>query len=170
MKYSNKEYELDITNIRTYMGGIAELQSLLHIWPPMDQVENMGTKTTLIENLDFVAATKTKSKRPTTRPLNLQHAIPHAIVIKRTHSDCGQHVLFPGDELRNVEYLQSQMDIPGSMWFGQSYISTLREFGEWRVFIIGGRIIEIIHTKIHEETGLWKWQRAIRFWSLEELR
>jgi hypothetical protein len=168
--YRNSEYELDTTNIQSYLMGIEQLQSIVYIWPPPQHVERMGSKMPLMKNLDFIAATVTNTKRPVTRILDVNQQIPDSIVIKRTHSDSGNHVLFPGNPLINREYLLSQLNIPGAVWFGQSYIPTLRHLGEWRVFIIGGQIIDIAHTRIHHETGCWKWERATRFWSLEELR
>lgn len=160
---------MDTTNIHSYLRGIDQLQSIVYIWPPPQHVERMGSKITLANNLDFIAATATNTKRPITRILDVTQQIPDSIVVKRTHSDSGNHVLLPGNPLINQEYLLSQLNIPDAVWFGQSYVPTLRHLGEWRVFIIGGRIIDIVHTRIHQETGCWKWERATQFWSLEEL-
>jgi glutathione synthase/RimK-type ligase-like ATP-grasp enzyme len=143
---------------------------MVHTWPPWQHVDRMGSKIPLMQNLDFIASTVTKSKRPITEILDVTTSIPDSIVLKRTHSDCGNHVLFPGDPLINPTYLLSQLDIPGSRWLGQNFVPTLRKLGEWRVFIIGGQIVDVVHTRINHETGCWKWERTTRFWSLGELR
>lgn len=89
-------------------------------------------------------------------------------VIKRTHSDCGNHVLKPGNPRRYWDYL-AQHQIPGSVWFSQEYIKELDVLGEWRVFIIGGNIVYIVHTKRHKNGSTWKWEPVHSFYSLKEL-
>jgi hypothetical protein len=42
---------------------------------------------------------------------------------------------------RNWDYLRSQLDVPRSWWMAQSYVETLVKLGEWRSFVIGGRIV-----------------------------
>jgi hypothetical protein len=95
------------------------------------------------------------------------------MVLKRTHSDAAEHVLLPHDKAmqpkRNWEYLRSQMDIPGCQWMAQTYVETLKKRGEWRVFVIGGQIVYMLHTLRNREKKTWSWDVVRTYYSLEEL-
>jgi glutathione synthase/RimK-type ligase-like ATP-grasp enzyme len=95
--------------------------------------------------------------------------IHHNIVLKRSHSDSGQHVLMPNDTGRDWSSLTRQMDIPGCVWIGQTLVPQLKEIGEWRVFIIGGRIVYCVHTIYNDTKHTWKWEPVTDHYSLDEL-
>src|SRR5882762_6501095 len=121
----------------------------MYRWPPFDQASTIGSKWQLIENLELI--------HPST-------------MLKRTHSESSNHVIFPNDlEKRNWEYLNTHSEIPRCRWFAQSYIKSLKDLGEWRVILVGGSPVYTIHTQ--PGTGdQWKHRRAVSFWPLERLR
>lgn len=168
--YRDTAYNLTAENIKKFNKAMKALSKEVYIWPPPNQIETVGSKLTLINHLDMVAGRSTKTARPNTRLLLPDDRIPKQIVLKRTHSDSGEHVIFPGDNNRNWEHLRSQSNIPNCQWFGQTFISTLRTLGEWRVFFVGGRIIYVIHSVYNERKGSWKWERVHDYYSLDEFR
>jgi hypothetical protein len=146
-----------------------EIRRLVHVWPPQGQQNTIGSKWQLMQNLDTVAARSTFSARPSSRLLENGQPLPEGIVIKRTHSDAGRHVLLPENDHRSWEYLNANSEIPGCRWFGQTYVETLHRVGEWRVFIVGGRIVYTVHTVWNPLRQTWKWDIAREFHSLETL-
>jgi hypothetical protein len=138
------------------------------MWPPIEQIDGVGSKTELIRHLDSIAS-EMKTFRPRTKALIPGTQIPNDIVLKRTNSDSGEHVIFPNHPNRNWEYLSRQLEIPGCVWLGQAMVDTLRYFGEWRVIFVDGKIVCIVHTKYQERTGTWKMQGIHDFYSLKEL-
>jgi glutathione synthase/RimK-type ligase-like ATP-grasp enzyme len=139
------------------------------MWPPQEQVQ---TKWDMINKLDFVAARRTFSARPRTRPLVDGETISDRVVLKRTHSDMGQHVLLPRDkqDRRNWDYLRLSTDVPGCFWLAQTYINTLATLGEWRVFLIAGQIVYTVHTVYNQVKETWTWDVPTTYYSLDELR
>jgi hypothetical protein len=166
---SNNEYGLDKHNLDIYMSSHINLSRLVYMWPPLQQINSIGSKRQLIRHLDFTAS-KTSSLRPRTVILKDGDLIPNDAVIKRSHSDCGHHVLLVNDDGRNWESLNQHPKIPGAVWMAQAYVPTLRSLGEWRVFIVGGRAIYTVHTKYNEEKKTWTWEPVDDFYALEELR
>jgi hypothetical protein len=55
----------------------------------------------------------------------------------------------------------------GYRWIMQEYVSLLRQWGEWRVFMIGREVKAIVLTK-SEEKG-WSWNSANNILPLEDL-
>jgi hypothetical protein len=165
----NNAYGVDEANIKNYEIGIDKLQRLVYMWPPPDQMQSIASKLHLVQNLDRIAA-RMKTIRPITQQLVEGQPLTGDFVIKRTHSDSGQHVLLPGDPNRNWLYLRRNRDVPESCWFGQSMVATLRNTGEWRVIIMDGKIICTFHTKYNEEKKTWRSEVVNDFYSLTELR
>jgi hypothetical protein len=140
---------------------------MLFVWPPLMHLK-IGSKERLMEHLDLIAQTKTYTCRPQWRILEDGDELSSEDVLKRTHSDCGSHVLKPGNPLRNWDYLRRET-ILGSVWLSQEYIPHLHRLGEWRVLIIGGEIIHTVHTIYDEDEETWSWETARTFYSLREL-
>jgi hypothetical protein len=139
------------------------------MWPPQEQVQ---TKWDLIQKLDLVAARRTFSARPRTRPLIDGETLNSHMVLKRTHSDMGRHVILPEDhsDRRDWEYLRLNMEVPGCLWLGQSHIPTLSTLGEWRVFLVAGQIVYTVHTVYKPAKKTWSWDVPTTYYSLDELR
>jgi hypothetical protein len=122
-----------------------------------------------MKHLDIIAKSETNTPRPHWKFLNYGDALPSQDVIKRTHSDCGNHVLRPGHPDRNWEYIYKET-IQGSRWFSQRYVPELTVLGEWRVFVIGGDIISVVHTIYNGDSQTWRWEMVHSYYTLEELR
>lgn len=144
------------------------LREVVQMWPPQEQVQ---TKWDLIQKLDLVAARQTFSARPRTRPLTNGEPLNNQMVLKRTHSDMGRHVILPEDDLnrRNWEYLLN-MEVPGCLWLGQSHIPTLAKLGEWRVFLVAGQIVYTVHTVYNLAKKTWSWDVPTTYYSLSKLK
>jgi hypothetical protein len=107
--------------------------------------------------------------RPTSRIINLDKPLPDYIVIKRSHSDANEHILLPNNLRRTKEYLMANLEIQDSVWYGQTYIPLLERLGEWRVLMVGGRIMYVVHT-LRNKNGTWKCDIVQNYYSLAELR
>lgn len=51
----------------------------------------------------------------------------------------------------------------------QEYVQSLHEIGEWRVFVVGGKIISVIHT-FKKSNGGWGGIPTNSFLTLDEIR
>ena len=168
--WRENNYGLTRGNFEEILKNLDRLRRYVHVWPPQDQPNTIGSKIQSIQNLDHIAARRTFSTRPITRELITHELIPDDIVIKRTHSDSGIHVLLPGDKNRNWEYMQAHSEIPRCRWFGQTYMEMLHRLGEWRTFVVGGKIIYTVHTYRNSHRDTWKWDMVREYYSLRELR
>jgi hypothetical protein len=100
--------------------------------------------------LDKLAAEVTHTIRPNTAAITLPlKEKPPGVVLKREASDNALRVIFP-HEIQNMSLkaLNKRLkdDGEGYKWFKQTYVPTLIQFGEWRVYFVGGKIIHIIGT------------------------
>ena len=124
----------------------------------------------LAQSLDLIAQERTNTVRPRTRLLVDGEKILNAMVLKRTHSNTGEHVIVASDTHRcNWDYLRCQLGVPGSQWMAQSFVELLVRLGEWRVFLIGGRVVYTVHTLKNWEHNTWSWDMTHTFYMLEEL-
>ena len=168
---SNTQYGLTTINIRQYLDNLQGLSRIIRMWPPQNHVNTMASKWELAQTLDFIAQERTKTARPKTRLLMDGETILNAMVLKRTHSDAGQHVILPLDiNRRNWDYLRSQLDVPGSRWMAQSFVEPLVKLGEWRVFLIGGKPVYMVHTLKNRDQNTWSWDVVHTYYTLEELK
>jgi hypothetical protein len=152
---------------RRYLHALkGKVQLVAYVWPPVEHLK-YGSKEYLISHLDIIAKMYTHTPRPSWKILKHGEEIPEGTVIKRSHSDCGDHVLRPDSPLRNWNYLDSET-IPGSIWFSQEYIPQLDYMGEWRAFIVGGRITYVVHTRYNKSKRTWSWEPADTYYSLDE--
>ncbi|KAI6036032.1 hypothetical protein PISMIDRAFT_25408 [Pisolithus microcarpus 441] len=139
------------------------------IWPPARELEHAGWKFPIIDDLYAIATSLIPACPPITRRLCTSDPIPPDTVLKRSHSDCSAHVIMPdASNKRMWPYLMSQAPT-GEMWMAQQHMPMLSKFGEWRVFIVGGKIIQVVHTH-RAGKGDWHASRVLTYWSLEELR
>jgi hypothetical protein len=143
-----------------------EVKSSVLIWPPPNQVEVTGRKDTLIRHLDRIAE-KMGTLRPETRVVQAGERIPENCVLKRTHSDSGQHVILPGKDTANVDFQQGPRD---AVWLCQEFVSTLRDVGEWRVVIINKSIQYVVHTLPQQGTRALSSKLVHGYFSLDEWR
>jgi hypothetical protein len=124
--------------------------------------------------------------RPRTTILERPCDIPTDTVLKRSHSECGEHVIMPVtlaggsggaadryrksiNAMRTWSNLDARTHSGDEKWASQEYIETLVTVGEWRFFLIGGHVDNIVHT-IKGKDGLWIGRRVSSFLTLAELR
>ncbi|KAG9311951.1 hypothetical protein JVU11DRAFT_7214 [Chiua virens] len=167
--YGNPLYEWsNASEIITFSKNLRSIRGLA-MWPPTKQLERAGFKFHLLVDLTLIND-RQHAIRPATCLLPLNSPIPDDTVLKRSHSDCGAHVIMPGDAKRRTwSYLRSQT--PGNeLWLSQEYVDTLSRLGEWRAFLLGGEIIHVVHTYRDRSKGEWHGREVLSYWSLEELK
>jgi len=168
-QYRDNDYGLHDDNLGIYTSNFHMLSRIVYLWPPVQQVNGIGSKQQLIRHLDVIAV-KMSSLRPQSKVLKEGDSIPKDAVIKRTHSDCGVHILMPDEAGREWDDLRDDSNVPGSVWIAQAYVPTLRKLGEWKVILIGGRPVYTVHAKYNEGKATWSWEPVDSFYSLEEFR
>ena len=145
----------------------------LAIWPPPKQLEWMGKKSPDAIILGIIA-NRLGNLHPHTVVLDVRkmegNSIPKNTVLKRSNSDCGHHVIFPNDRRKRMLSNLQENSVDGETWISQEFVPTLQTVGDWRVFVVNGRILHVVHTYKSEENGAWVGNEAISFWSLEEIR
>ena len=128
-------------------------------------------KLNIIKVLDQIAADVTHTIRPDTEAITLPLKTKHfEVVLKREVSDNGERVIFP-DEISDISLKALNRKLKelgeGHQWFKQTYVPALLQFGEWRVYFVGGVMIYIIGTTPVDsglEVGM-----IDAIWTLEEL-
>lgn len=162
-------YGLDSSNATTFLQNLKSLAQSTYIWHSVDMPSTIGSKWQLIENLDIIAASDQR-QRPQSRLMKSGDPLPPNAVLKRTHSDSGNHVILPKDNpvKRTWAYMDAHSNIPGCRWFSQAYIDLLRTVGEWRVVMVGGAPAYTIHTRPRKDKS-WKYRTVTEFWPLDRL-
>ncbi|KAI6097729.1 hypothetical protein EDD16DRAFT_1719021 [Pisolithus croceorrhizus] len=157
----------DSSEVDRFAANLEMIRKVI-IWPPSRELERAGWKFPVIDNLSAIAASLVPACAPMTRRLGASEPIPHDMVLKRSHSDCSAHVIMPdASNKRSWPYLISQAPA-GEIWMAQQYMPFLPKFGEWRVFIVGGKIIQVVHT-YRVGNGDWLGCPVKAYWSLDEL-
>jgi hypothetical protein len=142
------------------------LEAEIPVWPTPIHVKDLANKLSLIRSLDWIAK-KMESPRPKTVTLTRGDPIPDNVVLKRTHSDQGQHVLLPG-MFNGWNELDEGSE--GGVWFAQDYVDLLHKLGEWRVVMAGGEITYVIHTVYDTVEKTWSYDVVDDYISLKNLR
>lgn len=163
-------YGLNMENLPMFVHSFKTLKCYTYIWPPVDQASTVGSKWQLIQNLDIIAA-KHRQTRPKSRLLTDGQPIHPDTVLKRTHSESGNHVIFPDSEQhkRTWKYLKCNSEVPRCKWFCQTFVRLLRTYGEWRVIIVGGSPAYTVHTQ-PSPRDTWKRTVVSSFWPLNRLQ
>ena len=153
--------------LETYETNVLMLSSMVPIWPPIKALRTQGNKWNTLTHLNLIAA-ENSMYTPLTRALRKGDPIPSGTVLKRIHSDCGLHVILPdaGDQQRSWKHL-NDLAPHGETWMSQEYVDSLDKVGEWRVFVIGGQILSVVHT--HNKEPRWGAKAVRSFMTLEEV-
>lgn len=162
------------------------LENKVTIWPPTPEVQMAAHKQQTIAFLDEIA-TAHGWKRPQTRVIHDGEPIPINGVLKRSHSDCGSHVLLPVESVPHdaadaaqrkkklaaartwdrIKELTTSID---QSWMCQDYIPTLLKLGEWRFFLMGEQIINVVHTVKNTHNDFWTGESVASFYTKSEIR
>ena len=140
------------------------LSAKLFVWPPPRQALFYRQKLHLIHQLDQVAATVTLTNRPATRILTHSAQFTGDTVLKREgscqaktrHFKTGPSSINDIDVVCHVNHNNSILDrrrdpndttaATEMLWMAQDVVKPLRHFGEWRVFVVGGKICSMVGT------------------------
>lgn len=164
-------YNIDDDTFNTYEAHINQLACQTQFWPPIKPARVSGNKWATISHLQMIAK-KTGRYAPVTTLLHEGHEIPPGVVLKRSHSDCGTHVILPNSNTRHRtwKYLNT-VTSKDTFWMAQEYVPSLPKIGEWRVFVVGGKVIAVMHScKRAGSNGEWKGEQTDAFLTLDEIR
>ena len=126
------------------------LSDTIPVWPPVREQSDAVRKCELAAKLDTIAR-HLSQKRPksfpitTTKPTSAEWRTGKW-VLKRDRSSYAEDVKLPHDiavldkDMRNL-FLNHRYH-----WLAQEYMPWLRDVGEWRVIVIGGRVERVIFT------------------------
>ena len=161
----------DTDEIKRHQDNLRLLSQRIPLWPPVDEMMGSSRKLNIIKVLDQIAADVTHTIRPKTEAITLPlKTKPSEVVLKREVSDAAERVILPY-EICNMSLKALNKKLKdlgeGYQWLQQTYVPTLLQFGEWRVYFVGGEIIHIIGTtpiKYQLEVGM-----IDAIWTLEEL-
>jgi hypothetical protein len=143
------------------------------LWPPIDEILATSKKMCMIRLLDKIAANITHTARPITNPICLPlESVPQCVVLKREVSDNAAHVFLPAEigrmTLKSLNLKLNRMG-NGFQWFSQTYVPFVRQFGEWRVYFVGGSVFHILVTLPVGYKHRVEAAGSGKHWTLEEL-
>ena len=164
----NEDYALTSSNLSQYRERLNKLKATILIWPPPPQVEQVAKKDILIGHMDRISQ-QMGTMRPETKKLARGDPIPTGTVLKRTHSDSGQHVILPASEYR--QWSNMEQGPPEAQWLSQEFVPTLRSIGEWRVVIVNLTIQYVTHTLAAKDGSQALSSKPVEgYYSLDEWR
>ncbi|KAJ6611625.1 hypothetical protein B0H10DRAFT_2055859 [Mycena sp. CBHHK59/15] len=153
-----------------FMQRMEELSCKTLVWPNPRHALWYCEKWQLIQELDRIAATVTHTHRPETKVFETGTQFSPTTVLKREGSGCSQMRHFHDSDRRlskraltdilahNRAILDARKQEPtafGMLWLVQELVEPLRRHGEWRVFVVGGKIIGIVGTTpANDEDGM----------------
>jgi hypothetical protein len=89
-------------------------------------------------------------------------------VAKRDRSAHGDHVQkVDFDQMTDDDPLQHVWQDINHQWIIQGYVPLLEQWGEWRVFLINGKVRYVTMTTL--ENNEWTWNKADSMFTLEKL-
>jgi hypothetical protein len=125
---------------------LLKLSSLTLVWPPVTNFKAWGQKSAYIHHLDRIARETTHTLRPSTRIFSEKitpEINPGArLVLKREYSDCSRHshILPAVTSPSKVSAVLRDIKKSDELWLVQDYVPELRALGEFRFFIIDGKL------------------------------
>ncbi|KAI6020597.1 hypothetical protein EDC04DRAFT_2607394 [Pisolithus marmoratus] len=137
-----------------YESHLEPLTETVQFWPPTEQIKQAGKKRPMIVSLQLIAQMN-HEYFPWTVMLKDSTAIEESTILKQSNSDCGKHVILPtaAAKYQTWKYLKSCIN-DNEIWMSQEYVDMLATIGEWRTFIIGGKILSVVHMQ-KKSNGKW---------------
>ncbi|KAJ7362745.1 hypothetical protein DFH08DRAFT_950983 [Mycena albidolilacea] len=146
-----------------FIGRMEELSHSVFVWPPPRQSLFYRQKLQLSAHLDVVAALRTHTNRPSTYILDDIKQFTRFTVLKREGSCESRHRYFydrtSGPKkskaclTHNLKILDGRKvdatDLDarhGMLWLVQDFVEALKLYGEYRVFVVGGKIVSVVGT------------------------
>jgi hypothetical protein len=155
-----------------YPGFFNALISFSHrilVWPNPTELERSGRKYIAIDLLDRVAKLM-GTQRPTSQLILRDGTKPPKgrYVLKREFSANAGHVhIVDGISTKTWKELDGQ-NTSRFVWIQQDYAPLLEQWGEYRIFMVGGQVWECVMTYRNKD-GLWEWRKARFGYTLERL-
>ena len=123
------------------------LSKLIVLWPPVDEILAASKKAQEIKLLDKIAREVTHTIRPVTEVVEHKAIKATGVVFKWEVSDTSTHVRLPEKIAKLSKKELKKMAVDKFVWLSQTFVPHLLQFGEWRVYFVGGRFYEIILTE-----------------------
>ena len=130
--------------------SIVSNPEMLHVYlAPVNQVSTVGSKWQFIQNMDIITATHCQTRLKSWLLTDGQPIHPDTI-LKHTHSESGNHIIFPDSKCyeRTWKYLKCNSEVSYCKWFCQTFIHLLRTYGEWCIIIVGSSPAYTVHTQL----------------------
>lgn len=165
-------------DVNWYTSTMLGISAFLPVWPPIEDLLDIGRKATLVQDLDLIARTITRSRRPSTRTLGPQdkNGISDGNankILKREFSE-GRHTFLSKERVARltIEEINRMITSP-HRWLLQDYVENLERFGEYRVYIFGGMWHSAIATHWagkEDDEGNWEVVEADSLYSLADVQ
>jgi hypothetical protein len=172
--YSDTIYGIKGEDKIRFCNAYTDLSYCLLVWPSPSEMRLSGTKHEWIRQLDRIAKSQ-GNPRPITLSLREGCTVPTngTWVLKREFSENCQHVEIVDflDSVTRKKNLQRVWKDTRYLWVLQTYVPLLERWGEWRVFLIGGKVRYIVQTtKVHgRERDKWDWNKVNAMFTLSRL-
>jgi hypothetical protein len=147
------------------------------VWPPIQEKQREGAKYEWTRQLDRIA--KTMGTPRLTSLVLTEDTVPESgkWVLKREFSADSEHVEIVDldgktkREIKAMAPIQQALKDSKHKWIIQTYAHMLQQWGEWRVFLIGGKVRYIILTARAEgdRKDKWEWNKVDYLFSLSKL-
>jgi hypothetical protein len=172
---SNSVYDLR-DNGKPFLQAFTALSHCLFVWPSLQERIRESHRHEYTLQLDRIANIL-KTPRPKTIRFSggLSNIPTKGVwVFKRDFSCSGTHVKIiklDGFAATSLGHFQDIQEIVTDDydWIIQPYIPLLRQWGEWRVFLIGGKAKYTVLTTWWPEQNIWTWNKVETLFTLEEL-
>ncbi|KDQ06085.1 hypothetical protein BOTBODRAFT_271426 [Botryobasidium botryosum FD-172 SS1] len=177
--YGGADLTLDISdpvyklqgNEDRYMNSLRWLAGHVHVWPPPNEAIAASRKFDVVRDLDIIARTVTRTHRPRTRLVRecatTLNRDPR-FVFKREGSDTSRHREW-GHHVSASRFRRMAAEGGKYRWFCQDLVPPLRDLGEIRVYVIGGRYHSFVVTAWNDEELGWDTKTDGRLAPLEHI-
>ncbi|KAF8870295.1 hypothetical protein BD779DRAFT_1479055 [Infundibulicybe gibba] len=151
-------YGFNRNNFDPFLSGIGELKKRCFVWPDAEDMLRNGNKYSLARNLHEIHPTTYPiffTVTPGVRPEEWEDVGKLGVVLKRSFSETSNHVVIPQNFQGKWEDLAEKESDSAELyeriglsaaWYGQRYNTWVEEYGEVRVFLAGGSIVEKLLT------------------------
>ncbi|KAI5989778.1 hypothetical protein F5J12DRAFT_897822 [Pisolithus orientalis] len=151
----------ELVRMDCIIGGIdytIDFRRQVQFWPPPDQVRTAAVKWETLAHLQAISAIH-RWVVPEMHIISDGDPIDDSYVLKRSHSDCGKHVILPTapKSSRTWAHLKNNTNEDSDeVWIAQQYIPSLVFLGEWRLNNGGWSGIPVTSFLSLEEAGeIW---------------
>lgn len=149
------------------------------VWPPPRESLFYRQKSQLIRRLDRIAKFDTFTPRPKTSILSQADHFTSSTVLKREGSDQGKHRLFydccdrpqetAAELVKTNSRSDADLDAGQMLWLLQDLVPELRRYGEYRVYVVAGKIVSVVGTTPGARESQWHVKDCLGVYGLSEL-